>query len=421
MSRRKQPWTWIPGVYATEGIVSATVNYVALLLLLQLGASFVKATLFVAALMLTSVIKWAFNWNQKRNSTLKTIIIALQALLFIAFVTTAFVIDSPNSKVNSIFICLLVIAVINAIYEKLNSLYYNNMLGKNEQKILGNYKFVSSQASFIITYGILIIFVGTHEVFFRNFHLAWSMEFYVVAGVILLLMAINALLLDTPKTKSEVIHNQIYHKSTNKKIIMRNIRFIAIIMAILLPQSLLFCTRVFYFMETVANGGLGCTLQEVGFIQGTIGIIAFIMGQFIGQKLLRAFGNKKLMWVIIFAMVISPFFYIILDMLQKPVSILNISTLTFASQITFGFGLNFCVIFIRRTTDVFDENILNLLHLPLVVIAMAPPIALSGFIMQFISFNNFFFLDAALAAFALIIVAINYNFIDRHIINYRIL
>ena len=417
--KRKQPWTWIPGVYATEGIVSATVIYVALLMFVQLGASFVKSTLFVAALMLTSVIKWAFKWNPQRNPSLKAAMICMQALLFIAFVTAAFVIDGPNSKVESIFISIFVIAILNAINEKLNALYYNNILGRDEQRILGNYKFVSSQASFIITYGILIIFVGTYEVFFRNFHLAWAMEFYVVAGVILLLMAINAMMLDSPKPQSEVVNVNFYKRAKNKKIFLRNLRFMTIIMVILLPQSLLFCTRVFYFMEPIANGGLGCTLQEVGFVQGTIGIIAFITGQFAGQKIMRWFGSKKVLWIIIVALVISPFFYILLEMLEKPISILKISTITFASQISFGFGLNFCVIFIKRTTDAFDENILNLVHVPLVVIAMAPAIAISGLIAQYMPFNQFFITVAALACFALSFIIFNYRFIDRHILNYK--
>ena len=73
--RRNSPWIWIPALFATEAIASAMVTYVALLMFVQLGASFAKAALMAALLMLPSVLKLFLGWKQKYNPYLKSLLI----------------------------------------------------------------------------------------------------------------------------------------------------------------------------------------------------------------------------------------------------------------------------------------------------------------------------------------------------------
>ena len=73
--RHNSPWIWIPALFATEAIASAMVTYVALLMFVQLGASFAKAALMAALLMLPSVLKLFLGWKQKYNPYLKSMLI----------------------------------------------------------------------------------------------------------------------------------------------------------------------------------------------------------------------------------------------------------------------------------------------------------------------------------------------------------
>ena len=417
--RRNSPWIWIPALFATEAIASAMVTYVALLMFVQLGASFAKAALMAALLMLPSVLKLFLGWKQKFNPYLKSMLIGVNLLLFAAFCLTAFVVDYVFSNIFVVFSATFLLALINAVNEKYIAVYYNNVLDKRAQSLLENYKFVATQVAFILTYGILIIFVGFHEIFFRNIHLAWSMEFFIVAGVILILLPFIVLTMQRPKRKSEVHDVHVYSRMNNAKIRSRNIRFLLIVCILLLPQSLLLYTRVFYLMTPASKGGLDCTLQEVGFAQGTIGVIAFMAGTFIGQHLLRRFGNIKMFWTMILPLLISPLFYLMMVLNGRPSDFLYICLMTFASQICFGFGLNICVIFIKRTTDIFDENILSLVHVPLVVMAMFVPAALSGYLLEIMQFKNFFILNVTVSLLSVCLILMNKRFIQRHILNYR--
>lgn len=416
--KRHNPWVWIPWLFATEGVVSATVTYVALLMFFQLGASYSMATLLSASLLIPSIIKQKVIFTPKTNRLLKFFILLLQVLLFAAFVLIAFVIKAHKYSLTPVFLSLLLVSFLNALNEKCVAKYYSNQLDRKKQNLFGNYKYVASQLSFVVTYGILIIFVGLHEIFFRNVSLAWAMENYLIAGVLLILLIVNATMLKRPNYESAV--NYRYAKSVYKnwKLKARNARFLLIIALLLLPQALLFATRVFFLMAPSTSGGLGCTLQDVGFAQGTIGVIAFSIGTFVGQHLIRRFGNKSMFWVMILPLIASPVFYMIMNFLMLT-DLIYICIMTFLSQLCFGFGLNICVIFVKRTTGIFEDNIINLVHNPLVVAAMFIPIAVSGWLVELMGFKIFFIVNAASAILSILTILLNYKFIVRHILNYR--
>ena len=419
MKRKNSPWLWIPTLFATEAIVSATIIYVVLLMFIQLGTSFATTALFAAALMIPSIGKLFIKWNDKWNPFIKTILIVIHALLFTAFVISAFIINSKSTSVITIFVVTFCIALINAVNEKVVAVYYNLVTNKRVQSFMGNYRFVATQIAFIVTYGVLIIFVGLHEIFFRNIWLAWSMEYYFVAGVLLILLLFNALLLQ--RTNRQYENRTTYRKySLNHNMIKkRNVAFLLFTALLLLPQALLFCTRLFFLMTPESKGGLGCTLQDVGFIQGTIGVIAFMVGTFVGQHLLRQYGNKKMFWGMILPLLFSPFFYFITKTCIPKPAFLDICLMTVGSQLCFGFGLNICILLIKRTTDVFDDNILSLIHVPLVVITMAFPIAVSGVLLETVGFKMFFMIYLLLAAISLVVILISKKFIYKHILNVR--
>ena len=416
--KKSNPWLWIPTLFATEAIVSATVIYVVLLMFIQLGASYSKATLFTSILLWPSIAKLYLKWNRKWYPYLKNILIVIHTLLFVAFVITAFLINSKSTSLFTIFFAILVISSINAINEKVLGVYYNYTTDKKVQNLMGNYKFVATQIAFIVTYGVLIIFVGLHEIFFRNFYLAWSMEYYFIAGVLLILLIFNAILLKKTDADAERTYPSQNIPQKHRLSKKRNLAFLIFTAVLLLPQSLLFCTRVFFLMAPESKGGLGCTLQDVGFAQGTIGVIAFMVGTFIGQHLIRRYGNKKMFWSMILPLLFSPLFYLLTNLTLSSPSFLDICMMTLGSQLCFGFGLNICVFIIKKTTDVFDDNILSLVHVPLVVIAMALPIAFSGMILEFLGFRLFFIFDVLLSCVSLTVILLNRKFINRHILSH---
>ena len=79
---------------------------------------------------------------------------------------------------------------------------------------------------------------------------------------------------------------------------------------LLLPQALMFHTRVLYLYDTHAHGGLQCTIQEIGFAQGTVGVIAFSLGIALGRLLIIRHTLQRLFWPMALSLVLSPFVYL---------------------------------------------------------------------------------------------------------------
>ena len=125
-------------------------------------------------------------------------------------------------------------------------------------------------------------------------------------------------------------------------------------------------------------------------------------------------------WSMILPLLFSPIFYLMTNLALSSPTFLDICLMTLGSQLCFGFGLNICVFIIKKTTDVFDDNILSLVHVPLVVIAMALPIAFSGMILELLGFRSFFILDVLLSCVSLSVILLNRKFINRHILSHWI-
>ena len=178
-----------------------------------------------------------------------------------------------------------------AWHELTARMYYERMLYPRQQKFYTNLKITSAQLAVILTYGVLIIMVGNLEVFFRQIRHSWAMGCYMTAGVFMFFTVLHILTLPTPQIGNQVRRHSMGASVMAEVHVIERIReqpnwwkYVLCIFLMLLPQSLMFFTRVHYLFDKTANGGLGCTIQEIGFAQGTVGVIAFTLGLTIGRR-----------------------------------------------------------------------------------------------------------------------------------------
>ena len=167
-----------------------------------------------------------------------------------------------------------------------------------------------------MTYGVLIIIVGLLEIFFRDIGKAWAMENYLVAGVFLVLMLINIMTLHSPRIYNRYVYESVLDTVKAEIRIIDRIRqqpyithTVVSLFFLLIPQALMFNTRVFFLLASVDDGGLNCSLQDVGFAQGTIGVIAFSTGIAIGRRAIRKAGEANMFWPMAITLTLSPFIY----------------------------------------------------------------------------------------------------------------
>lgn len=412
MHNKKQhnPWLWIPMLSAAEEIPFVVVTYVALLMFVQFGVGFGMASLYVSLLAVPWILKSFVRSKVRSAGYFKFRIHVAQGLIFLMMMLIEITINHWHCNTLLLFAILFIMSGLCAWHELLSKMYYERMLYPREQILFHTTKVLATQTTMVLTYGVLIIIVGFLEVFFRSISKAWAMESYLVAGGFFFFVMSNLALLKNPRicnsyryesmartVKAEIhIIERIRRKAGSKRVIF-------VLFFLLLPQALMFNSRVFYLLTPVDAGGLGCTIHEVGFAQGTIGVLAFSFGIVIGRRLVRAYDHR-IFWLMAVSIVLSPLCYMTMTLHPHYDDMLALCIMTLLAQFFFGLGLNICYFFVRFISGERYRNTINYLYVPLVAAALFVPMMASGWMCQWLGFRTFFIIDAASALLPLVLL-----------------
>src|SRR5574344_2928769 len=198
-NKTHNPWLWIPVLCAAEEIPSAVVMFVSLIMFLQFGANDSWAAFYSGLLFLPWVTKSYVHSKVKGAGAYKRYLHLSELLIFLCLMGVAIYILQSAASVWLLFVFMFVLSCLCAWHELLSRMYYSRMLYPREQRLFTNTKMLASQSTLVVTYGVLIIVAGFFEVFFRSYQKAWAMESSLVAGDFLVILALNVLLLRSPK------------------------------------------------------------------------------------------------------------------------------------------------------------------------------------------------------------------------------
>lgn len=403
---------WFITLFAVEEIPAAMVTYVALLMLLQLGQTPAEATYFSALLFVPWVLKSFMRPWVGRVGHFKQILHLIEALLFLSLLLLAFSFRSSPSLLAGggrvftyhssffTFLALLLVSLLCAWHELAARMYYERTLRPAFQRLFTVPKLVSSQVAVIFTYGALIFLVGTLEVYFRQIRYSWSVGCYAMAGILLLFGFLHLITLAPNPSPAE--RRMRSKESLPPRGKVGSGAFLLLFL-LLLPQALMFHARVLYLYDTHAQGGLQCTIQEIGFAQGTVGVIAFSIGLALGRLLILRHTLPRLFWPMALSLSLSPFVYLGMTF-WPPQSLLALCGCTMSAQLLFGLGLSVCRLPVSAISGDRYRNTINMLQIPLVSAAMLVPMAVSGWMVEQLGYNNYFLLNALSAPVCLLFI-----------------
>ncbi|MBQ2340154.1 MAG: hypothetical protein II386_04805 [Bacteroidaceae bacterium] len=323
-SAGSSPYLWIPFLFAAEEIPSAMVTFVALLMFIQFGAGAMRATIYTALLLTPWMLKSFVRLKVKQMGNFKTWIHVIEALIFVVLLGTAFYINDFHAGNVGLFFCMLLISILCSWHNLVARMYYERILSAREQRYYNPTKHISTQASAVLTYGVLIIFVGFLEIFLRDINRAWAMENYLLAGVFLIFFCLNLLFLPSPLRLKSYRYESFSHTFRKEMDALERIkakphanRALIFLFFLLLPQALMFCPRVFFLLAPQESGGLNCSLQDIGFAQGTIGVIAFTLGAFLARRVEKNRSMSQLFPLMAVVLTLSPISYMLLALFPQ--------------------------------------------------------------------------------------------------------
>lgn len=393
---------WIGTLFAAEQVPAAIVTYVSVLMFLQTGAQPAMATFYCGLLFLPWVLKSFLRAKVLRMGHFRRQLQWLELCMVAVLMALAFAFLRYTHRSLFLFVGLFMLSMLTAWHELAARMYYERSLRPREQRVFNVPKTVASQSAVVLTYGAMIMFVGALQVIYRNIPRSWNEGCYLMSGLLLVFAIIHVFALHRTSVPDPRQHSSAIDAVRREIRIIDRIsqrpgwyRVPLMLFMLLLPQSLMFYSRVLFLYMPQSLGGLGCTIQEIGFAQGTIGVVAFSLGLLLGRNFASALGGG---WGR-FLLGLSPVVYLMMS-LWPPESLPLLCLATFFAQFLFGLGLPVVMQYVREISGERYRNTINYLYIPLVATVMLLPMALSGWMVSAMGFRTFFLIDVLTAPVA---------------------
>ena len=380
---------WTITLFAANEIPSAVVTFVALIMFLQMNIGVALSTLFAAILLLPWVAQPFMRRLLPGMGGDRWWLHLIEIIL--AGTMALFALTLRNGMWWTMLM-LAWISTLSAWHDIMAKHYFmrRTMMAQETHHLV--LRALSSQMATVLTYGLMIMAVGMLQIYFRQRSqtYSWALGYYILAGAYLLMTLMNMLLLrNAGNTEITTTRQWPWQQKRWKE-------HLIMLLLMLMPQGLMFYSRTVFLLAQPQEGGLGCTLQEVGFAHGTIGVIAFLTGVALGKGILNKWGENRTKWPLTICLGLSPAVYLTMTHC-KPEGVWMLSEYTLMAQLLFGIGLNACRRYIENLSGERYRNSVNPLYIPAISLCIVLPMALSGFLLERLDFKLFFMLDTLCA------------------------
>lgn len=337
------PWWWIPTLYIAEGLPYFAVNTLTVLMYVKLGIGLKEMAFYTGWLYLPWVIKPFWSPFVDLFGTKRKWSIIMQFLMAICLASIAFLL--PTSFFFSSTIAVFwVLAFFSATHDIAADGYYMLELTPHDQAAFVGVRSTFYRIASILGQGALVIFAGYLEESMNNIPRAWAIVFWTLSGVFIFFGFWH--IFKMPKSPSDHSLPGVTAKTividfchTFVTFFKKPYIFSALTFMLLyrLPEAL--CIKLVqpFFVSPHELGGLALTTSQVGFINGTVGVIALLLGGIVGGLAIAKGGLKKWLWPMALCLTLPCIFYCFLAMF-RPSDFLIVAGAIFAEQFGYGFG-----------------------------------------------------------------------------------
>lgn len=412
--QRRHPFLWVPSLYFVEGLPYIIVSTVSLIMYKRLGLSDTESAAYSAWLTLPWVIKPLWSPIVEIFRTKRWWILSMQLLMGIALSLVAFTIPTAYYVQASLAFFFL-IAFSSATHDISADGFYMTALDEHEQAMFVGIRSTFYRLATIFTEGLLVMYIGTLEIFTRNIRWAWAIGMGTV-GILLLLASLYHLWsLPRVQEKNEVqYHRRVTIKDALQEFIGTFVSFFQkpmILPAILFmllyrfPEALL--TKIFPLFLTagVNSGGLALTTQQFGFAYGTVGVIGLILGGILGGIAVSTDGFQRWKWPMVLAISIPNVFYLFLAYYQ-PTNFIWANLAIATEQFGYGFGFTLYMLFLLYFSQGESKAAHYALCTGFMALSMTIPGLFSGWIADKLGYYNSFILVMLLVPVTFLVTAL---------------
>lgn len=395
----KSSWSWIPTLYFAQGLPYVIVMTLAVIMYKRLGIDNTDIALYTSWFYLPWVIKPLWSPLVDIMKTKRWWVISMQLIIGSSLACIALTLPGPNAfRYSLAFMWLL--AFSSATHDIAADGFYMLGLNTRQQAFFVGIRNTFYRLAMLTGQGIIVMFAGWLEEKYTTqlpesiaIPRAWSVTFYLLTALFILLFLYHQFVLPKPEQDIPVKNNHplkaffdTFLSFFRKPGIITALLFILLFR---LAESQLVKIASPFLLDKPEVGGLGMNTLQVGTIYGVVGLIALITGGISGGIAMARNGLKHwIMWMTA-AMNLPNLVYLYLAY-ARPDNVYLISSCIAVEQFGYGFGFTALTFFMILFSKGKEQTAHYAICTGFMALGMMLPGMISGWIQKEIGYQHFF-------------------------------
>ena len=393
-------WAWVPTLYFAQGLPYVVVMTVAVILFKALGVSNTDIAWYTSWLYLPWVVKPLWSPLVEVVRTKRWWIVAMELVIGGGLAGVALTLPGEAAFRHGLaFMWLL--AFSSATHDIAVDGFYMLGLKERQQAFFVGIRNTAYRVAMLTGQGAVVMLAGWLEGRYGErmaaevaVPRAWSVTFYAVAGVFLLLYAYHHRVLPRPAADRAARRDGGVWRAFGETFasFFRKPGIGGALTLILLyrfAESQLVKIASPFLLDSRAAGGLGLSTLEVGTIYGVVGLAALTAGGIAGGMVLARRGLRRCAWGMTAAMNVPNAVYVYLAFAQ-PTSGWVVSSCVAVEQFGYGFGFTALTYFMMLFCRGPRQTAHYALCTGFMALGMMLPGMVSGYIQEWLGYGNFF-------------------------------
>lgn len=393
--RARRPWNWIPSLYLAEGLPYVVVNSASVVMFKRFGLSNTEIAFFTSWLYLPWMIKPLWAPLVELLGTRRGWILAMQLIIGAGLAGIALTAPLPQGVQYAMSLFWL-IAFASATHDIAADGFYLIAADETQQKFFVGVRTMFYRIATIAGQGLIVMLAGRLETTTGDVRHAWAWSMAALAGAFLLFSLWHTLALPRPGTDRRGSLQEA--GGLVRQFVASFGSFftkpgIGVILAFLLLYRLGEAQLVKmvspFLLDGREAGGLGLSTEQVGFMYGTVGIIALTLGGIVGGIVTSRDGLRRWLWPMLFAIHLPDAVFIWLAYAQ-PSSPWLIQLGIALEQFGYGFGFTAYVLYMMQVARGPYQTAHYAIGTGLMAAGMMFPGMWSGWLEDHIGYRHFF-------------------------------
>lgn len=342
-NNRRSPWMWIPTLYIAEGLPYFAVNVLTVMMYTNLKISLTEMAFYTGWLYLPWVIKPFWSPFVDLLGTKRKWTIAMQFLIAVTMGGVGLLLPTSIFFAGTL-ICFWLMAFFSATHDIAADGYYMIELDTHEQAAYVGVRSTFYRIASVIGQGGLVILAGILEIRMGSVPQAWGVVFAILSVFFLLVSGWHCYAMGKPADDKPVpgvtAHNILRDFGMTFVTFFRKPHIwsaLAFMLLYRLPEAM--CIKLVqpFLKASPAEGGLGLSTAEIGFVNGTVGVVALLAGGILGGIAISRGGLRRWLWPMALSLTLPCAVYCWLAM-SLPTDYTLICTAIGLEQFGYGFG-----------------------------------------------------------------------------------